>query len=136
MSYTYTFILVAEDCPVTSSVVPPTEPGKKSVASIHYELLAGHPYEHSQEEVLFQTYVQRKALSAEELATCRDVLWNELFAKDQPCLRTSPLAKRYGWGFHFNPEGKVALIPSESPEYEALSKQAAKVYKALRSSRA
>ena len=32
----------------------------------------------------------------------------------------SALAKRYGWGIHNNPEGKIALVAVESPEYKQL----------------
>lgn len=32
-------------------------------------------------------------------------------------MRTSPLAKTYGWGIHYNQEGKMALIVMESQSY-------------------
>lgn len=28
------------------------------------------------------------------------------------------LPKKYGWGIHFNSEGKMALVPMESAEYQ------------------
>lgn len=37
--------------------------------------------------------------------------------RGDPCLRASPLAKRYGWGFVFDADGKVALVASDSSEY-------------------
>lgn len=42
------------------------------------------------------------------------------FSKGQPCLRCSPLAKRYGWGIHHNKDGKVAIFSVDSPEYNKL----------------
>ena len=51
-------------------------------------------------------------------------------------MRTSPLAKKFGWGFHFDAVGRVALCPKGSAEYDMLSQQTPKVLKALRSSRA
>jgi hypothetical protein len=61
----------------------------------------------------------------------------EFFAKDQPCLRTSPLAKQYGWGLLFNDKGGVALCPMESAEYkDALKGKKVDVLKAMRSSKA
>lgn len=54
----------------------------------------------------------------------------------QPCLRSSPLAKRYGWGFHYDAEGRVALVPVGSPEYEAfVTDDSLTVVKAMRSKR-
>lgn len=35
-------------------------------------------------------------------------------------MRTSPLAKTYGWGIHFDDEAKVALVPMGSTQYDAL----------------
>lgn len=36
---------------------------------------------------------------------------------DHPCLRASLLPKRFGWGVHYNTEGKISLYGKESPEY-------------------
>ncbi|WP_344308138.1 DUF6157 family protein [Brevibacterium samyangense] len=59
-----------------------------------------------------------------------------VFARGQPCLRSSPLAKRYGWGFHYDAEGRVALVPVGSPEYEAfVTDDSLTVVKAMRSKR-
>ncbi|MGQ7342016.1 DUF6157 family protein [Streptococcus suis] len=32
------------------------------------------------------------------------------------------ISKRYGWGIHFDEEGKLALYPRESKEYQAFEK--------------
>jgi Family of unknown function (DUF6157) len=49
----------------------------------------------------------------------------------------SALAKRYGWGFHNNADGKIALIAAESPRYaELLNDPRTTKIKAFRSSRA
>ncbi|MGO1521505.1 MAG: DUF6157 family protein, partial [Sphingobacterium sp.] len=40
------------------------------------------------------------------------------FSKGQPCLRTSPLTKSYGFGVHFDHNGKVAIYGVETPAYE------------------
>lgn len=135
MNYVDTFIVTAEDSPTSTSVVPTPRGEKKTVAVIQYELLSGHPYKYTQEDVLFETFLRQKGISAKELKTSGKKMREEFFAKDQPCLRTSPLARTYGWGFHFDPKGKVALYAQESPEYKKLSKGASKVLKALRSSR-
>jgi hypothetical protein len=135
MNYTDTFITVAEDCPVTTSVIPGVKSEKKPVAVIQYEMLADHPYKYTQEDVLFETFARHKGIPAEELKARAAHMREEFFSKPQPCLRTSPLAKKFGWGFHFDPKGKVALYAVHSIEYKKFSKQAGKVLKALRSAR-
>jgi hypothetical protein len=65
-----------------------------------------------------------------EIAKLRE----EFFARPKPCLRTSPLAKRYGWGFLFDPEGRVKLCSMESDEYRSvLESGEVKVLKAMAS---
>lgn len=137
MNYIDTFITVADDCPVASGVVPPSRGGKKPLALIQYQMLAADPYTHTQEEVLFESTMQHKGVdlgTAEGKASVRA----QFFAKPQACLRASGLPKRYGWGLHFDGEGKAALVAMESAEYQRLAggQGAAKILKALRSSRA
>ncbi len=136
MNYIDTFICVADDCSAESGEVPEERGGKKTVAVIHYEMLIDNPYQYTQEDVLFQTHVRHKGISAAELKSKGKKMREEFFAKEQPCLRTSPLARKYGWGFHFDPDGKVAVLAVDSKEYKQLSKRATKVVKALRTSRA
>ncbi|MBI1868434.1 MAG: hypothetical protein HYS06_09120 [Methylocystis sp.] len=135
MNYLDTFITVAEDCSATTGIVPQAKTDKKTVANIQYEMLKDHPYKYTQEDVLFGTFVRHKAVPAAELKKRGAAMRQEFFAKDQPCLRTSPLARTYGWGFHFDKEGKVALYAVDSSEYKKLAKQASKHLKAMRSSR-
>lgn len=60
----------------------------------------------------------------------------KFFAKGQACLRTSPLAKTYGWGIHHDEKGRVALIPMESEQYNRLSEDSSiQQVKAMRSKR-
>jgi hypothetical protein len=67
----------------------------------------------------------------------RSELWQEFFSKPRACMRSSPLAKTYGWGLHFNTEGRVALVPIESTDYERFaSSQSIKHTRAMRSKRA
>jgi hypothetical protein len=135
MSYVDTFIVVADDCPVNRSLVPKERGGKKTVAVIQYEMLAGHPYEYTQEDVLFHTRVRRDGIPDAQLKAHGKGLRDEFFAKDQPCLRCSPLARTHGWGFHFDARGRVALYPVESEEYRRLAKQAKRVVMAMRRTR-
>lgn len=135
INYYNTFIQVAEDCPVVCSVVPVERGGKKSIAVIQYELLSEHPYEYTQEDVLFETFIRHKAVPQAECAAKR----TEFFSKSQACLRGSPLPKSYGWGLHFDDDGKVALCPMESAVYQRFVAQPVhglKLLKAMRSRRA
>lgn len=50
-----------------------------------------------------------------------DAARSAFFAKGQPCLRSSPLAKAHGWGFHFDADGRVALVDMGTPRYDELA---------------
>lgn len=137
LEYIDTLIAVADDCPITTSQVPPDRKGKKTVANVHYELLSQHPGIYTQEDVLFESWLRRQAdleSDQEDVARLREAF----FAKPQACLRSSPLPKRYGWGLLFDSNGRISLCPMESNEYEEISsgmRPEIKVLKALRSSR-
>lgn len=136
MNYFQTLIAVADDCPVTTSVVPVERGGKKTVAVLQYELLAVSPHVYTQEDVLFEGWVQRQNLprrSEAEVARQRTAF----FARPRACLRASPLPKQYGWGLLFDQQGRVALCPMESEAYEQLlASNTVTVLKAPRSRRA
>lgn len=122
MNYVSTFIAVAADAKAEAGTVPPARDGKKTVAQLEYELIAAKPYQLTQEEVQFSVHIQRAGLSANEVKAKRSALWSEFFGKPMACMRSSPLPKSYGWGLHFNAEGKVALVGVETQEYERLVK--------------
>ena len=134
MNYKNTFILVADDCPVECGVVPVVKAGKsKPIHVIQYELISEHPYYYTQEDILFMVYAIRNSISTDD-----DEARRVLFKKEHPCLRSSALGKNYGRGFHFDPEGKVALYARDSSAYAAFSgKQDAsvKIIKAMRNKR-
>ena len=68
-------------------------------------------------EVLSFIWVQRKG--GDDMAPDeRDALTGEYFSEGRACFRASPLAKRYGWGFLFDSQGRVSLVPSGSAEYD------------------
>ncbi|MDQ4133215.1 MAG: DUF6157 family protein [Actinomycetota bacterium] len=136
LNYYDTLIAVADDCPVDHAVVPTERGGKPSVAVLQYRMLSGRPHVVTQEDVLFETWVARQQSVVEP--SDRSRLRQEFFAKPQACLRSSPLPKRYGWGFLFDGQGRVALLVMESAEYQDLVAATGgrpKVLKALRSTR-
>jgi hypothetical protein len=118
MNYYMTFITAAPDCPVNEGVIPPAKQGGPTKPRIEYELLSAHPYTFTQEELIFEVHVRHKGISEEERESRGDEIREALFRKPQPCLRASMLPKKYGWGLHFDAEGKIALYGKESPEYQ------------------
>lgn len=118
MAYTDTFIQVAEDCPVTESAEPGLYRGKPTIAGIEYEILREKPYTLSQDELTFEVHVRRNEIPALEVWERRERIWRELFQKSHPTLRGSALTKRYGWGAHYNADGKIALYGMETDEYK------------------
>lgn len=131
MNYRETFITVAPDCPVQKAVVPTGKGESKPVHVLQYELLVRHPYTFTGEELLFQTHVRRLGLAEAEVEARREELWRELFSKPHACLRASALAKKYGWGFHYDGQGRIAVVAMESVEYNQMSTGAAKGIKVL-----
>ena len=130
-NYFNTFIEVAEDCPVAVAEIPPQKV-EKTAASIVFEMASNHPYQYTSDELIFHVYALKNGISANNL----DAEKERFFAKGQPCLRSSPLGKRFGWGFHFNSEGKVAMYAVESDEYkELVNDKKLKMLKAMRSKR-
>jgi len=118
MSYSNTFITVSTDCPVAVGVVPEVKKDKPTIASIEYELIASNPYEYTEKDVIYLRHLQHKCISSEELTARGTQIRDELFQKPQPCFRASMLPKKFGWGIHYNEEGKIALYGKESSEYE------------------
>lgn len=131
-NYYDTFIEISDDCPVANGEVPPVKGDARTVANIQFDLIVKNPYKYTSDDVLFQVFADKNDLTAAEYEEAR----KQFFSKGQPCLRASPLTKRYGWGVHSNHEGKVAIYASDSPEYERLvNDKSLTVVKAMRSSR-
>lgn len=131
-NYTDTFITIADDSPATQGEVPPVREGARTVANIQYEMISKHPYKYTSDDVLFQVYAERNDLTKNELANARE----HFFSKGQPCLRASPLTKRYGWGVHHDKDGKVALVGAETTRYKKfLADKNLTIVKAMKSKR-
>ena len=131
-NYTDTFIAVAEDTKAVEGQAPPTK-DVPTVAQLHYELLAEHPYTLTSDDLLFAVHARRQAIADED----REAERHRFFSEGQPCLRSSPLGKTYGWGTHHDADGKVAFYAMDSPEYERLSNDPnLRHVKAMRAARA
>ena len=128
-NYQNAFIEIAEDCPTCKGEIPP-EKAMPTIAQIQFEMIGKNPYKYTSDDVIFQGYAVKNDLLPSELAEARKVF----FSKGQPCLRTSPLAKRYGFGIHSNAEGKVALYGAETKEYKQFAAdKTLQIVKAMRS---
>jgi hypothetical protein len=115
-NYQDTMIEVAEDCPSQVGMAPPLNGDQPTVAWLHYALIHDHPYQHTSDDVIFLTQAQRTGITEADLDAARE----RFFSKGQPCLRFSPLGKRYGWGVHSDSQGRVAIYAVESVEYNRL----------------
>lgn len=115
-NYLNTFIETAEDCPAQEPVVPPLKGDSISVANVHFDMIAQHPYRYSSDDVVFGTYAEKNNLEG-NLEHERELF----FSKGQACLRCSPLTKRYGWGVHCDAEGRVAVYGAGTPDYQRLA---------------
>jgi len=100
---------------------------------MHFELLINKPYFFNSDDIIFKTFDDKKGITEKDFE-------NEnltFFSKGQPCLRCSPLVKTYGWGIHYNSEGKVAIVAIDSKDYEKFkTDNSLKQVKAMRNKKA
>lgn len=130
-NYTNTFIEVADDCKTAVGKMP-LEKDEKTIARMHYELIHDHPYQYTSDDVVFATYAAKNRIQPANLEHKKA----EFFSKGQPCLRSSPLGKSYGWGIHYDSESKMAIYGKESEAYARLkSDSTLKHLKAMKSAR-
>lgn len=123
-NYFDTFIVVAPDSKATKGI----EPDERAPATRQiFEMIHGFPYRYTSDDVIYAAHLRSKGSNA---------LGREnFFAKSQACLRSSPLAKKFGWGIHFDEKGRIALYKVESKEYRHFS-ESLPVKAALRSRKA
>jgi len=132
-NYSSTFIQVADDCPVTAAEVPQAQADRPTVAALQYRMLAANPYQLTSDDLLFEVHAIRQGTAEADREEARAAF----FAKSQACLRASPLGKRYGWGVHFDEEGRVALVGLGTESYDRFAGDGTlKQLKAMRSKRA
>ena len=131
-NYFSTLIAVADDCPVSQGTIPPEKGEKRTLANLQFELLHQNPYKYTSDDIIFLCYARKNDI--------KNVLDGEerrkFYSKGQPCMRTSPLTKKYGWGIYNDKFGKIALLGAESEEYKKrLTDKNTSVVRAMRSSR-
>ena len=116
-NYFNTFVAIADDCPAIKGELPPIKADKKSIANFQFDLMSNNPYKYTSDDVLLSTFIERNQVDKADIEDTKI----KLFSKGQPCMRTSPLTKRYGWGIHFDEKGKTALFGCETDKYQNLA---------------
>ena len=128
-NYQNTFIEIAEDCTSKRGEIPPEKKTGKTAANLQYEILSKNPYKYTSDDILFECFVIKNNIPKGETKLARE----QFFSKGQPCFRTSPLTKQYGWGVHSNIDGKIAIYGCETNEYKKYSKDPSlKILKAMK----
>ncbi len=113
-NYVETFIAVAPDCPAARGTPPPAR-AEPSVAERQFRMIHDHPYRHTSDDVIFTVWADRQGIARKDREKARD----QFFSRPQPCLRSSDLGKKYGWGIHADARGRIALYAVETPDYRA-----------------
>ncbi len=133
-----TFVLIAPDCPVKVGTVPLTRGDSPTIAVAQHELLVAKPYSLTLEDLMFAVHVRREELSKADAKKIAGEIREKLFAKSYPCMRASPLPKKFGWGVHHDAKGRIALYGAETVEYRRYAEgvEGVAVFKAMRSKRA
>jgi hypothetical protein len=85
------------------------------------------------EDVIFQVHADKQGIPEDDRPAARE----DYFSTGRACLRTSPLAKKFGWGLHSDAEGRLALLGMETEVYRRLAsgEDGTQVVKAMHSSR-
>jgi|SRR5579863_6626263 len=116
MGYINTFITVAPDSRAETGIAP-DRPG--SIAGLEHMLLTSNPYRLTGEELILAVHARHKGVDDADIESFKAAL----FSKPHPCLRTSMLPKRYGWGAHYDGDGRIALYGIETSDYRRLASQ-------------
>lgn len=76
-NYINTFIEAAADTSVHKGTVPPVKE-KRTIAEMQYELIVRNPYSYTSDDVLFQVFADRNAITETEYQSAR----KHFFQKD------------------------------------------------------
>jgi len=95
--------------------------GGPTVANTQYAMLAAAPGRWTQEDVLLASSPRVRGRDIDEAELSR--LRQEYFNQPRACLRASPLPKTFGWGLHYDADGRITLHAVDSLEYAQLSQR-------------
>jgi hypothetical protein len=138
MKVANTFVLIADDSPAQIASVPPRAGGKDTIASIQHALLSADPHRYTLDDLIYEVHIRHRNIDVSDAAQAREIR-AELLDRAHPCMRASPLPKKYGWGVHYDGQGRIAIYPVQSSEYRAFAGGGSgrpQVSKAMRNARA
>lgn len=101
-----TLIIIA-DSSLKTSIAPKSKSKKETVKEVLFKVLKDNPYHYKQFDLFNEVHVNQMGKS-------------KSLKLDRYKLQRSELCALLGWGIHGNEEGKLALVPTESPEYKEL----------------
>ena len=116
IKYYNTSIPISEESKIQKGTIPTLKKDEKSIAYFLYETIFNHPYQYTSNEVLFNAYILKNEIEEADIKKHKI----QFFSKKQLDLRGSSLVITYGWGIHFNPQGKIALIGVDADLYAQL----------------
>ena len=103
-----TLITVAESSSKIS-IVPESKSKKETVKEVVFRVLKENPYKYKQNDLFYEVHInQMKKSKSLKLETYK--------------LQRSELCSLLGWGIHGDGEGRLALVPVESSQYQTLLK--------------
>jgi hypothetical protein len=85
-NYYDTFIEVSEDSKANCGTRPPSKANRTN-AERQYDLITGHPYAFTSDEIFFKVFVERNDFLQQEINQARELF----FSKGQPCFRASSI---------------------------------------------
>jgi Family of unknown function (DUF6157) len=133
-----TFVLIADDSPAQKAEVPPRTGGKDTIASIQHALLSADPYRYTLDDLIYEVHIRHRNVDVSDAALAQEFRV-DLLDRAHACMRASPLPKKYGWGVHYDDQGRIAIYPVQSAQYRAFARGGTdrpQVFKAMRSARA
>ena len=132
MAYTNTLILISDDCPTATALDPSRNRDTRTRAEIEFDLLQAQPHHFDHKAFTHRVHVEYKGQSGDT-----PLAFDEFHAKGQPCMRASALVKRFGWGAHYDGEGRISLVAADGPDYARLAaSDDIKTLKGMRNKRA
>ena len=109
-------ITPAEDCPAKAAEIPPAGVKKPTRAALEHACLTGAPYALDHKRFSYRMHVEMADVAGKDALD-----FDEFHAKGQPCMRASPLTKRYGWAAHYDADGRLALVDPGSQAFAGLA---------------
>jgi hypothetical protein len=100
-------LIIVSESSSKEGIIPVSKTNKETVTTTLFKVLKENPYHFKQYDLFFEVHITQMKK-------------NKTLKLDTYKLQRSELCSLFGWGIYGNEEGKLALIPSESKEYQEL----------------